>query len=163
MFDKEWGNKGFSSGTSLPLLLTFGWTFRWDPPSWPSFCKVSAKTGTRRNCKWGCQARKRWKGKRKRTVWSSYGTTAALLFQLFNHTEDKKKKQHEEMCTCRINTCNGEAGIDYHKEQWRQQCEHIANERRTYLDHLVVNGKAASNFHAWKGTISRLSRWKNKF
>lgn len=155
MFDKEWGNKGFSSGTSLPLLLTFGWTFRRDPPSWPSFCKVSTKTGTRRNCKWGCQARKHSKGKRSR------GTTAALLFQLFNHTEDKKKKKNkmkkcspaesisamgrQALITIRN---NGGSGVSTLPQRWK------INERRTYLDHLVVHGKAASIFHAWKEPFS---------
>lgn len=40
VFDKEWQSERSSSGTSLPLLLTFGWTFRWDPPSWLLLGKV---------------------------------------------------------------------------------------------------------------------------
>lgn len=40
VFDKEWASECFSSGISLPLLLTFGWTFKWDPPSWLLLCKV---------------------------------------------------------------------------------------------------------------------------
>lgn len=35
-----------SSGTSLPLLLTFGWTSRWDPPSWLRLCKARQTEGT---------------------------------------------------------------------------------------------------------------------
>lgn len=89
MFEKEWGNKGFSCGTSLPLLLTFGWTFRRDPPSWP-LCKVSAKTGTRRNCKWA----RRGNVQRKKKV-ARCDTRPALLFELFKCTDDKKL--HEEM------------------------------------------------------------------
>lgn len=38
--DKEWVSECSSSRTSLPLLLTFGWTFRWAPPSWLLLFKV---------------------------------------------------------------------------------------------------------------------------
>lgn len=37
---KRGENKWSSWRTSLPLLLTFGWTLRWVPPTWLIFCKV---------------------------------------------------------------------------------------------------------------------------
>lgn len=105
MFEKEWGNKGFSSGTSLPLLLTFGWTFRRDPPSWP-LCKVNAKTGTRRDCKWACRGNVQ-RGKKV----DSGDTRPALLFELFKCSDNKKKEKHVKKRTAAlwINICNRQA------------------------------------------------------